>query len=210
MKNIFRVVFPLALLVIASQLLAATGQHLQLREVKTKKIYNGKTDASGKFSFDKIEAGTYQLVLVLPEGTTPENTESCTIDIQSFSWGVSNMGTGGHGGGGGAGKVSSPGSTTDDDNDGASDASARGTIKRSKSNLSNNKMINTKPVTAKAADMKPSQGGYYIVVMEDLVISGAAGETGDCDGMCFVAINEKGLPGEKKPVKDTKQAKPSH
>jgi len=208
MKKIFRPTLPftIALMLIAAQLIAATGQHLQLRDVKTKKVYNVKSDASGKFTFDKIEAGTYQLVLVLPEGSTPDNTESCEIEIQSFSWGVSNMGTGGHGGGGGAGKLSSPGTTTDDDNDGAPDANARGAVKRAKSNVSNNRTINTtRSIVKKSTDIQSSSGQYFVVLLEELV---ATGDDGSCDGACFVAINEKGLPGEKKPVK-TIQAKPA-
>src|SRR5688572_18677408 len=123
MKNFIRIL-PLVLALFVSQAFAATGQHLQLRETKTKKIYNAKTDASGKFTFDKIEAGTYDLVWVLPDGTSPDNTESASIDIQSFSWGVSNMGSHGGGAGGGAGKTVATSTTkTDDDNDGAGDAS---------------------------------------------------------------------------------------
>ena len=43
------------------------------------------------------------------EGIDGESTDSMhpgAIEVDSFSWGVSNMGTGGHGGGGGSGKAS--------------------------------------------------------------------------------------------------------
>src|SRR5262245_35706568 len=39
------------------------------------------------------------------EGESSDDKHKGEIDIESFSWGVSNMGTGGHGGGGGAGKA---------------------------------------------------------------------------------------------------------
>ena len=203
MKNFIRIL-PLVLVLFVSQAFAATGQHLQLRETKTKKIYNAKTDASGKFTFDKIEAGTYDLVWVLPEGTSPENTESASIEIQSFSWGVSNMGSHGGGGGGGAGKTVGTSTTkTDDDNDGAGEASR---VTKTRSNIQNNRTINTTRDNikgqSKSSDFKSSGGGtYYVVVLQDILVTGLT----DCPGtVSAMAINEKGLPGEKKPKKSTK------
>src|SRR5687768_12512993 len=40
------------------------------------------------------------------DGESTDDKHKGELDIQSWSWGVSNMGTAGHGGGGGAGKAS--------------------------------------------------------------------------------------------------------
>ena len=40
------------------------------------------------------------------DGESTDDKHKGEIDVESFSWGVSQMGTGGHGGGGGAGKAS--------------------------------------------------------------------------------------------------------
>lgn len=78
--------FIVAITFISSQTLAATGQHLTLKGTNGK-TYSATTDASGTFTFTNVEPGTYKLIWVLPNGTTPQNTQSAKIDISSFSWG---------------------------------------------------------------------------------------------------------------------------
>jgi len=203
MKNFIRTLVLVALAFITSASFAAQSVHLMLKG-SGGKVYACKSDASGKFSFSKVEPGTYQLVWVLPDGTTPDNTESCAIEVESFSWGATNMGTGGHGGGGGAGRVSSTSTgavDSDDDNDGVSESSK---VTKSRSNIQNNRTVNTtrSNIKRKASEFQSTTGGKYcVVVLEDVVISGLTDCPGTISGM---AINEKGLPGEKGTKKGNK------
>jgi type VI secretion system secreted protein Hcp len=53
-----------------------------------------------------MAAVDYFLKIEGVDGESTDDKHKGEIDIESFSWGVSQMGTGGHGGGGGAGKAS--------------------------------------------------------------------------------------------------------
>jgi len=195
-------VFFIALTFFTTLSLAAETVHLHLKDAKGK-IYKCNTDATGKFSFPNVEPGKYELIWVLPDGTTPDNTESCSIEIQSFSWGASNTRTvepaaqaavpvgGSSRPNGPSGGPPSPDHTPppaanqggQGDNSGAKGTAA----KKSRSNISNN---------FAPSDLNPtSNGKYYVVVLQDVVISGVT----TCEGTCSkMAINEKGVPGKKK------------
>jgi hypothetical protein len=67
---------------------SAQGKHIKLSG--NGKTYEATTDNNGNFSFVNVEPGTYKLIWVLPKGTTPQNTESTSIEISSFSWGATN------------------------------------------------------------------------------------------------------------------------
>jgi hypothetical protein len=203
MKNFIRTLVLIALAFFTTASFAAESVHLMLKG-SGGKVYACKTDASGKFTFDKVEPGTYQLVCILPDGKSPDNTESASIEIQSFSWGATQMGS--HGGSTGAGRVTTTSTTTpaldpDDDGDGVSSEK----ITKSRSNIQNNRTINTSRDNIKhnaaSKDFQQLPGGKYcVVVMKDIVVS----SLGSCEGSCSMAINEKGLPGEKGTKKGNK------
>ncbi len=176
---------------------AAESVHLFLKG-SNGKTYKTSTDASGKFSFDNVEPGKYELVWVLPDGTTPEKIESAAIEIESFSWGLSQRttetptaaqapgGTGrpspsGPSGGAPTGQPAPPPGI------GTGGSSGSGDRTKSRSNIQNN---------FTSEDFRVVAGGkYYAVVLKDVVISSLS----SCEGACGkMAINEKGLPGKKK------------
>ncbi|HET9135075.1 MAG TPA: hypothetical protein VFO76_00445 [Candidatus Kapabacteria bacterium] len=86
LRAILTSLFVAAITLLSSQTLAASGQHLTLKGTNGK-TYSATTDASGIFIFTDVEPGTYKLIWVLPDGTTPQNTQSAKIEITSFSWG---------------------------------------------------------------------------------------------------------------------------
>lgn len=190
---------------------AAESVHLFLKG-NNGKTYKTSTDASGKFSFDNVEPGKYELVWVLPDGTTPDKIESAAIEIESFSWGVSQMshhgsstssnlrttetptaaqapaGTGrpspsGPSGGAPTGQPTPPpGIQTGGGGSGGSSGRTK-----SRSNIQNN--FTSEDFT------QVSGGKYCAVLMKDVVISSLSG----CEGTCGkMAINEKGVPVKKK------------
>ncbi len=66
---------------------AALNAYLKLKRAKDGKTYTAKVDATGKFSFDNVEPGKYDLIIGL-EGTPSEEDRTIrSIEISSFSWG---------------------------------------------------------------------------------------------------------------------------
>ncbi len=72
-------------------------------------------DNKGNATIENVKPGTHTVALLLPaiqkirEAAARAKANDApppSIQIESYSWGVSQMGSGGHGGGGGAGKVS--------------------------------------------------------------------------------------------------------
>ncbi len=72
-------------------------------------------DNKGNATIDNVKPGNHTVALLLPaiqkirEAAARAKANDApppSIQIESYSWGVSQMGSGGHGGGGGAGKVS--------------------------------------------------------------------------------------------------------
>ena len=67
---------------------AALNAYLKLKRADGK-MYTAKVDATGKFTFENVEPGKYDLVVGV-EGTKSEEDGTIrTIEISSFSWGVS-------------------------------------------------------------------------------------------------------------------------
>lgn len=222
MKAFIRILIPAVLALFTTASIGAETVHLYLKGTKGKTYKVVKTDPQGKFSFDDLEPDTYTLIWILPDGTTPENTESASIEIESFSWGVSQMNhhgsstssnqrtsepaqqaatpvgsgsdrpTGGPSGGAPTGQPTPPPGMGGGGGGGSAERS--GKITKSRSNIQNNRM---------ASEFKSMPGGkYYVVLMEDIVISSASSS---CEGTCGrMAINEKGLPGEKGTKKGNK------
>jgi hypothetical protein len=67
---------------------AALNAYLKLKSVSGGKTYTCKLDQSGKFSFENVEPGTYDLVLDGSRSSDDGTIQS--IEINSFSWGASN------------------------------------------------------------------------------------------------------------------------
>ena len=207
MKALIRILIPVLLIFAVTSSFAAESVHLMLKGSKGK-TYKVKTDAKGKFEVSDLEPDTYELIWILPDGTSPDNAESASIEIESFSWGMSNQrtveqaaaqaapGTGssrptsGPTGGAPTGQPTPPpGMGT-----GGGEGARGGKITKSRSNIQNNRM---------SSEFKSLPGGkYYVVVLEDVVISSMGSS---CEGTCGrMAINEKGLPGEKGTKKGNK------
>jgi hypothetical protein len=176
--------FVAAITLLASQTLAASGQHLMLKGANGK-TYSATTDASGIFIFTNVEPGTYKLIWVLPAGSTPQNTQSAKIDISSFSWG----------------ETASPtlASTMSDYVRGRSSSTpptpkpmglvSSGSVAQGKStpatrsNISNNRS---------GSELQLSGSECFTVLLEDVVISSVTTATGTVSACTITPIDKTG------------------
>jgi hypothetical protein len=140
------------------------------------KTYTATTDSKGKFSFTDLDCdGDYSL--------------SVSTDVMSYSWGATNSGSftgssdtkAGKSSGGGAGKVS------------VHDMSV--TKRDAASGLPTGKRMHKPFKTTHSLCSKGSQD------CDDKCVISLSSDGTTITGM---AINEKGLPGEKKPAKSNK------
>jgi hypothetical protein len=69
---------------------AALNAYLKLKSLSGGKTYTCKLDESGKFSFENVEPGKYDLVFVLDGSRSSDDGTIQSIEINSFSWGASN------------------------------------------------------------------------------------------------------------------------
>jgi hypothetical protein len=69
---------------------AALNAYLKLKSTSGGKTYSCKLDESGKFSFENVEPGKYDLVFVLDGSRSTDDGTIQSIEINSFSWGASN------------------------------------------------------------------------------------------------------------------------
>lgn len=69
---------------------AALNAYLKLKGHKGAKTYTCKLDNDGKFSFDNVEPGTYDLIFVLDGSRSTDDGTLVKIEVSSFSWGATN------------------------------------------------------------------------------------------------------------------------
>ncbi|HET9135074.1 MAG TPA: hypothetical protein VFO76_00440 [Candidatus Kapabacteria bacterium] len=147
---------------------SAQGKHIKLSG--NGKTYEATADENGNFSFTGVEPGTYKLVWVLPKGTTPQNTESASIEISSFSWGASNSTPTGS-----MAQGKSTPATRSNISNNRGGASVDGELSQGKStpatrsNISNNRT---------GSQLQVSNGECFTVVLEDVVISSVTTASG--------------------------------
>jgi hypothetical protein len=94
----FAGIFALAVLFISSSSFAALNAYLKLKGQKQGKTYKATPDASGKFKFSDVEPDVYDLTFEVTATDQAGNTGSdskkiSTIEISSFSWGSTNVGS---------------------------------------------------------------------------------------------------------------------
>lgn len=145
-------------------------------------------DNKGNAKIDNVKPGNHQAALLVPavqkvreaaaraeaNGTPPPS-----IEIESYSWGVSQMGTAGHGGGGGAGKVN------------VQDISVM--KKGDKSSPDLFQAVVVKPQTVPLIKIvKQGEKEYYKIELEDCIISSfqqSGGSTGGDRPMESLSLN---------------------
>lgn len=178
MKKISMLVL-LALFVFSSNGFSAKGKHIANAVITMKcngKTYTATTDDNGKFTIKDYDCDGDYTFSVKTSGT---------IELQSWSWGVSNSGSFSQGSGGGAGKVNVQDlSVTKRDA-----ASGQATGKRQ------HKPIRISHTLCPDGKDQDCNGTVDRCVLE---------LTYDGNTIQGMAINEKGLPGEKKPAKGNK------
>lgn len=69
---------------------AALNAYLKLKSLSGGKTYTCKLDNNGKFSFENVEPGKYDLIFVLDGSKSQDDGTIQSIEISSFSWGASN------------------------------------------------------------------------------------------------------------------------
>jgi len=69
---------------------AALNAYLKLKSLSGGKTYTCKLDDNGKFSFENVEPGKYDLIFVLDGSRSTDDGTIQSIEISSFSWGASN------------------------------------------------------------------------------------------------------------------------
>ena len=69
---------------------AALNAYLKLKRASDGKTYTCKLDNKGKFSFENVEPGTYDLLLGLDGSRSTDDGILEKIEVMSFSWGASN------------------------------------------------------------------------------------------------------------------------
>ena len=123
MKNIFKTlaVFVMAMMITVSAFAQRGGRSYSAGHFLLELDGDGAAgviapiDNKGNAKIDNVKPGNHTVALLLPavqkirEAAARAKANDApppSIQIESYSWGVSQMGTGGHGGGGGAGKVS--------------------------------------------------------------------------------------------------------
>lgn len=184
--------------VVAAFLLLSTTSFAALNAYLTLKGANGKSytctaDNSGQFSFKDVQPGTYKLIWTLPKGDGAPTGE-CAIEISSFSWGASNSTSVG-GSGMGAGKSTISTTTTTETTTTTIDETSNNQVKRSKSNVSNNRStgagagkvslqdIHFRCDATKLRKSGGTQEEYLTVVMEEVMVSSVTTVTGKVKNM---------------------------
>lgn len=124
-------------------------------------------DNKGSATFLDVAPGTHTVALLLPAvqkireaaaRAKTNNTPPPTIEIESFSWGLSQMGTAGHGGGGGTGKAS------------VSDISVTKSTDKSSPQLFKSAVVSpTKAPLDKIIQYKGQE--YYKIELENVLVS---------------------------------------
>lgn len=168
MKNILTTLAVLVMATVITVSASAQGNNKPLIKIVDA---NGKAviapiDNKGNAKIDNLSPGNHQAALLVPavqkvrEAAARAKANGApppSIDIESFSWGVSQMGTGGHGGGG-AGKVN------------VHDISVTKTTDKSTPELF--KSVVVSPIKA-PLDKTVKQGGqdYYEIKLENILIS---------------------------------------
>lgn len=172
-----------AILALATTSQAALNAYLQLKNTKTGDTFKCQLDTRGKFTFKDVPPGTYELSIRCDEEYyTALTSGDHKSEIQLAKWDLKeNKGNARMGGDPIPGIDVRGVATTEGD--------------------PNRDVVGRKNGALHAADFKRSGNEYYKIVLEDVVISNLSSPTGQIQGM---AINEKGLPGEKKPPKGTK------
>ncbi|MDP4220866.1 MAG: type VI secretion system tube protein Hcp [Bacteroidota bacterium] len=100
------IVFLFTLLISANSF-AAVDAYLVLEGTNVDATFKCKIDGAGECDFKDVKPGTYKVTLVAsPEYFTSHGSDGKTIEISSFSFGVSNPTAAGSSGGMGTGKVS--------------------------------------------------------------------------------------------------------
>lgn len=73
---------------------AALNAYLKLKRGDGK-TYTANVDNTGKFTFDNVEPGKYDLVIGVEGTKSEEDATIRTIEISSFSWGISSASSSG-------------------------------------------------------------------------------------------------------------------
>ena len=200
-SRILKASFVLAAMLFATSAFAAKGIIvIKPSSGGTGKTYSCTPDASGKFSFSNVEPGTYKLLWVLPEGTDPIKTGSCSITV-GFTYAkraaiddnqtkdVTN--------------VTSTLTTEMSPASGGSDPQGKQTGPRvSKSNVSNNRTsgggsgkvsVSDLSITRDASSFTNDGGDLYTVLLEDIQIT----DPNPHGTVSAMAISSKGAPATK-------------
>jgi hypothetical protein len=184
--------FVLALSFLASNSFAALNAYLQLKGQKSGKTYKCKLDESGKFSFHDVEPGQYDLVFEVTATDQAGNTGAdsrtmpTSIEISSFSWGMSNSGSLSVSGVQGK---STPVTRSNISNNRTAGSAAppevtSGGVRVATGDVNGDGVADmiTSPVTVKGWDPSTKQGVMSKVVIHDIVIMSVSSPEGTVKG----------------------------
>ena len=189
-------------LMLTANAFAAVDMFLQIEGISGEGTYKAKVDpATGNVEIKNVPAGRYKTTLLISQAAMASRMSSSdgnttapsTIEISSFSWGVSNSSSMGKGSGMGAGKVSmqdmsvTPGSTTAGSGTSGSNENPTESVSSTLSSTPTTGGFTHKTfplLTVRKAGSEQKE--YYKVVFEDIIISSIA-PTGGAEGSAVKA-----------------------
>ena len=180
----------------ASASFGALNAYLKLQGKTNGKSYKVTPDANGKFSFQKVEVGSYQLQLVASDEyfaakQKDKDAHKDEIQLMSFSWGASNSIVSNSGN---ADRESSAPSVSEIVVKKSTDKSSPGVASGDLNGNGTADLAAPQKIReAKGVSLQnPMQAGskYYVIILDNVMVSSVCSPSGTISGF---AINQPGV-----------------